>query len=113
MVKLQVDAHFSEPAYQQCCAILQEQRASPVLYISLPSLYDYDVKMPKFTFYKTWTQDNDFFKCSFVNLYTVHFFRIQLLKKSPTFDKLEELEFETARIHFFRDVFAAVAVVVA
>ena len=36
-------------------------RASRFLYISLPSLHDYDVKMPNFTsLSRTGTQDNDF-----------------------------------------------------
>ena len=36
-------------------------RASRFLYISLPSLHDYDVKLPNFTsLSRTGTQDNDF-----------------------------------------------------
>ena len=35
-------------------------RASSFLHISLPSLLDYDVKIPKFhDLWRTWTQDND------------------------------------------------------
>ena len=44
--------------------------------------------------------------------------RIQLQEKLPTFDelsgsKIHAIKFERARIHFFRDVFTAVVVVVA
>lgn len=34
-------------------------------------------------------------------------------KLTPTFDKLKELEFEIAQIHFLREVFVAIAVHVA
>ena len=52
------------------------------LYISLPSVHDYDVKMPNFTFcgereHKTTTLQS---------------FRIQLQKKLAIFDKLNEME---------------------
>ena len=61
------------------------------LYISLPSLHDYDVEMPNFTFcgereHKTTTL---FFFCRTL----IQSFRIQLQKKLPTFDKLDEMEY--------------------
>ena len=41
----------------------------PFLYISLPSLHDYDVKMPNFTLYRgrTYTSDDELFSL-FLNL---------------------------------------------
>ena len=88
------------------------------LYISLPSLHDYDVKIPNFMFYggrehKTTT----FF---FFSWTSIQFFRIHLQRKLPTFDKLNAIghgisaiKFEAARLHFLSDVFVAVTVVVA
>ena len=70
------------------------------MYISLPSLQDYDVT--------TLTQDNDF---------KIRSLWIQLLKKAPTFDKISfgirAMKFEPVRIHSLGDVFVAVAVAVA
>ena len=56
------------------------------LNISLRSVHDYDVKGPIFTF--TWTQDNEF---CFLFL-TFDSLRIQLQKKLPTYDELNEVE---------------------
>ena len=60
------------------------------LYISLPSLRDYDAKMPNFTFCgRTWTQGNHFL------LIILNFdsaFRTQLQKKMPRFDELNEIK---------------------
>ena len=39
-----------------------------LLYISLPSLYDYDVKMPNFTLYGGRKQATTNFSCLFLNL---------------------------------------------
>ena len=88
-------------------------------FFSLPSLHDYDVKMPNFTFFggrehKTTT----FF---FFSRPLMQYFRIQLQKHLPTFDEMNEMErdgisaikFEAARLHFLSDVFVAVVVVVA
>ena len=65
-------------------------RVSRFLYICLPSLHDYDVKMPHFTFCggrerKTTT----FF---FFSSSSIQSFRIQLQKKLPRFDKLNEMK---------------------
>ena len=57
-------------------------------------------------------------KCS-ISWTFIQSFRIQLQNNLPTFDELNEMEYisaiklEAARIHFFSDVFVAVAVVVA
>ena len=65
--------------------------ASRSLYISLPSLLDYDVKLPNFTFYGGRGHKQRFF---FLLWTLVQFIGIQLLKKSQKFDKLKELEYE-------------------
>ena len=66
------DGDFNENGIkqQQPCAYI-----TFFLYISLPSLHDYDVKLPNFT----WTQDTDFFFLSWTQTQP---FRIQLLKKT-------------------------------
>ena len=62
-------------------------RASRFLYISLPSLHDYDVKLPNFTSYgRREYKDNDFSWTS------IKSFRMQLQKNLPTFDQLNEME---------------------
>ena len=61
-------------------------------YISLPSMHDYDVKLANFTFYgerEHKTTVSLFFLCTWIQS-----FRIHILKKWPTFDKLRELEQE-------------------
>ena len=65
-------------------------RASRFLYISLPSLHDYEVKAPNFTFcegreHKATTFC--FFSCTLTQS-----FRIQRQKNMPTFDELHEME---------------------
>ena len=83
------------------------------LYISQPSLRDYDVKMPNFTFYERRKQATTKFFLS-LNLNAVskkstlekfaffrHFHRIRIKAK----------KFEKTPVHFKSDVFAAVAVV--
>ena len=75
--------------------------ASRSLYISLPSLLDYDIKLLNFTFYGGRRHKQ--------------FIGIKLLKKSPKFDKIKIVgikatKFEAARIHFSGDVCAAIAV---
>ena len=65
-------------------------RASRFLYISLPSLYDYDVKIPSFTFcggreHKTTT-------LFFFSSTPITSFRIQPQKKLQTFDELNDME---------------------
>ena len=85
--------------------------ASRFLYISVPSLLDYDVKLPNFTFYGGRGHKQRFF---FLLCTLAQFIGIQLLKKSQKFDKLRAgiwaTKFEAARIHFSLDVFAAVTV---
>ena len=81
------------------------------MYISLPSLLDYDVKLLNFTFYGGRGHKTIFFP--FVNFVTVY--RNSTPKKAPKFDQIKRVEikatkFEAARIHFSGDVFAAVAV---
>ena len=61
------------------------------LYISLPSLHNYDVKIFSFTFcggYEHKTTTKTFFYFS----WTLELFRIQLQKKLQTFDELNEME---------------------
>ena len=60
------------------------------LYISLPSLYDYDVKMSSFAFYAGREQATTRFSHSFWTW--LWFLRIHLQKISVAFDKLSELE---------------------
>ena len=59
------------------------------LYISLSSLYDYDVKMPNFTLYRgiarKYTGDNEISSL-------LWFLGIQLWEGSLTFDKVSNLE---------------------
>ena len=67
-------------AKQQLCTCI-----TLFLYISLPSLPDYNVEVPKFTVYRGREHTN----------------------------RISALNFEAARIHFLSDVLVAVAVVVA
>ena len=86
------------------------------LYISFPSLHDYDVKFPNFTFcggreHKTTT----FF---FFLRTSIQSFRVQPLENLSIFDELNEIKisaikFKATRILFLSDVSVAVAVVVA
>ena len=86
------------------------------LYISLPSLHDYDVNLPNFTFcqgreHKATT----FFFFSWTSIQSL---RIQLQKKDYIWriewDGISATEVESARIHFLKSgVFVAVAAVVA
>ena len=88
-------------------------RRSPFLYISLPSLHNYNVKMPNFTFYggsEQTTMTFFFFSWILIN---------SLLEFNPeTFaniwrierDAIRAIKFEAARIHFFTAVCVAVAI---
>ena len=58
-------------------------------FFSLPSMHDYDVKMPNFTFCGGHEQKTTFF---FVSYNLTQSFRIQLQKNLPTFDELNEME---------------------
>ena len=66
------------------------------LYISLPLLHDYDVKMPYFTFYGGRKQATTKFSFSFWTW--IWFLGIKLLESSPTFDKVSELELSRWRL---------------
>ena len=61
-----------------------------VLYISLPSLHDYDVKMPNYTMYRGRAQATTKFPLSFLTW--MWFLGIQLLEGLPTFDQVSDLE---------------------
>ena len=65
--------------------------------VSLPSLYVYDVNLRNFTLYGGREHKTTifFFFCE-VRFGPLKF--MQLLKKSPTNDKLEELEYKTDEI---------------
>ena len=81
------------------------------LYISLPSLHDYDVKMPIFAFYGGRIQGTA--KSSFWTW--TWFLRIQLQEGSSTFDEairvgIITIKTDGTRIQLLSDVFAAVAV---
>ena len=62
-------------------------RASLFLYISLPSLHDYNVKVPKFTFCRRREHN---FLFLFLNFDTV--LQNSTLKKLPTFDESNGME---------------------
>ena len=81
------------------------------LYISLPSLHDYDVKMPIFAFYGRRTQGTEKF---FFWTWT-WFLRIQLQESSSTFGEairvgIITIKIDGTRIQFLSDVFAAASV---
>ena len=59
------------------------------LYISLPSLHDYDVKLHNFTFCggRDWHKTTNLF---FFSWTLIQFSRIQPPKNSPTFDEMNE-----------------------
>ena len=61
-----------------------------IIIISSPSLHDYEVKMPNFTFYGGLKQAKTKFSFSFWNW--IRFLTIKLQESSPTFDKESELE---------------------
>ena len=74
-------------AKQQLCTCI-----TPFLYISLPSLRDYNVNFLISGFME---DENIRQRFSFFFLWTwIQSFRIQLLKKSPAFDKWKVLEYE-------------------
>jgi len=66
----------------------------------LPSLHNYDVKRPNFTFYERREQyETKRFIFSFSELRTEHqAFGIQLEKNSLTFHKLNEMEFQSEEV---------------
>ena len=71
------------------------------LYISLPSLYDYDVKMSNFTLYRGKYTSDDEISSLFLNL--------DMVLRNSTLEGFA-MKTERTRIHFFSDVFSAVAV---
>ena len=86
-------------------------RTSHVLYISVQSLNDYDVKLPKFTFCGG-GNGTQRLSSSFPELpYTPLEFNSRKIRQQ--FAKLTRwIKFEAARTHFLSNVFAAVAVAV-
>ena len=85
------------------------------LFISLPSLHDYDVKMPNFTFCGGREHKATTFFFFFST--SIQSFRIQLQKKNAKiwrieWDRISEIKFEARRLHFLSDVLVAVGVVV-
>ena len=88
------------------------------LYTSLPSLQDYDGKMPNFTFYDGRKQATAKFSLSFWTW--IWFLVIRLKRGSPGFACIWQskwfgviaIEIERTQIHFSSDVFVAVAVVI-
>ena len=73
-------------AKQQLCTCIT------LLYISLSSLYDYNVKVPDFTLYRGREHKRQRTSFSLKSRTTIQSFRIQLQKNLPTFDELNELE---------------------
>ena len=67
-----------------------------VEWLFLPSLHDYDVKMPKFTMYRGSTEATTKFPLSFWSW--IWFLGIQLQEGSPTFDKVSDLELSRWRL---------------
>ena len=90
----------------------QLARTLHVFYISVESLKDYDVKLPKFTFCGG-VDRTQRLSSSFPELpYTPLEFNSRKIRQH--FTKLTRwIKFEAARPHFLSDVFAAVAVAVA
>ena len=84
--------------------------ASRFLYISLPSLHDYNVKLPNFTFCRGREQKTTTFL--FFSWTLMHspkkLANIWRIKR----DGISAIKFEAAQIHFLSDVFVAVAVAV-
>ena len=81
-------------------------------YISLPSLHDYDVKMPNIAFFGRRIQGTAKFSFSWTWTW---FLRIHLQESSSTFDEaisvgIITMKIDGKRIKFQSDVFAAVSV---
>ena len=83
------------------------------LYISLPALHDYDVKLPKFTFYGGSKQTTTKFSLFFLNL------NIAIRNSNPRefaniwqskWVAMIAMKIERTRGHFLGDVFATVVV---
>ena len=87
------------------------------LYISLPSLQDYDVKMPKFTF-SAGERERKTMTFSFFPDVRYSLLEFSSGKKNANIWRIERdgisaIKFEAGRIKFLSDVFVAVAVVAA
>ena len=61
------------------------------LYISEPSLHDYDVKVPNYTFFFL-EREHKMTTFFFFSWTLIESFRIHLQKKLPTFGELNEME---------------------
>ena len=87
------------------------------LYISLPSLPDYNVKVPEFTF----CRGREHKTTTFFSFPELWYSPLEFLSTPKTFaniwrskrDGISTIKFEAVRIHFLSDVFVTVAVVVA
>ena len=85
------------------------------LYISLPSLHDYNVNLPNFMFVEEGNKNTTtFFFFSWTLMQSFRFNSKQIaniwrIKR----DEISAIKFEAAQIHFLSDVFVAVAVVFA
>ena len=82
-----------------------------LLHISLPSLYDYDLKLPDYTCYGGRKCKTTIFLFLFLILDKV--IQDYLQKNRPQIEqgRIVAMKFETARIQFPSDVFATVVVV--
>ena len=69
-------------------------RASCFLYISLPSLHDFNVKLANFTHYGKRWHNRTVSAVLFQIEIEIEPLTIQFQKNSPTFDKLNEVEFD-------------------
>ena len=88
---------------------------SPRFFVhSSPPLHDFNVKVPNFTFCGGHESKTTFVFFSWTPILS---FKIQLQKNLTRFDELTKdgisaIKFEAMRIHFLRDVFKAVSVIV-
>ena len=93
--------------------VVCKNSARAFLYISLPSLHDYDVKIPNFMFYGGRKQATT--KCSFFFLNVSSVLKKSTPGKFAYIKHFQEIEinatkFQETRIHFKSDVFATVEV---
>ena len=92
--------------------MVHKQRRHTFLYISLPSLYDYDVKVPIFTFSGREVNTKRRFYKSFEKIVELNSRKIHQIENLIKRHGIRDANFKTARIHL-RDVFSVVVVVVA
>ena len=84
------------------------------MYISLPALHDYDVKLPKLTFYGGRELNTTIFVLLFELKYSpleFNFWKIANIWQIKGVG-IRAMKFKTTQIQFLADVFAAVAVFV-